>query len=103
MEQSLDPSPLPTKRMERDILEAVYELGPIGVFSGEASPASLRLRREYPSDSERQQLSVVLNYLLEKRLLFPYYSANGSGEELRDTFARSLSNNSFLETKTATQ
>ena len=90
MEQSLDPSPLPTMRMERDILEVVYKLGPIGVFNGVQSPATQRLRSKYTSDSEIQQLSVILNYLLEKRLLFPYFSANGSGEELRDTFARGI-------------
>ncbi len=90
MEQSLDPSPLPTMRMERDILEVVYKLGPIGVFNGVQSPATQRLRSKYTSDSEIQQLSVILNYLLEKRLLFPYYSAIGDGRELRDDYARGI-------------
>ena len=75
--------------MERDILEAAYELGEIRP----GTHASQALSDKYSSDagdnSPRIQVTVMLNYLVEERLLFPYFSSS-SGEEFRDSFARGI-------------
>ena len=75
--------------MERDILEAVYDFGEIRP----ETPASQTLADKYPSDagynSLRIQVTVMLNYLVEERFLFPYV-ASPSGEELRDGYARGI-------------
>lgn len=36
-----------------------------------------RLYGKYKSPEEQQQLRVVLNYLVEERLLFPYFATSG--------------------------
>ena len=74
---------MPTRQMELDILKAIDELGPIGYQNGRHTPASVRLTSKYKSYEEGQQLAVVLNFLLEQRLLFPYFNADG--KELRET------------------
>ena len=75
--------------MERDILEAVYDFGEISP----GTPASQTLEDKYSldtgDDSPLIQVTVMLNYLLEERFLFPYISGQ-SGEELRDGFARGI-------------
>ena len=75
--------------MERDILEAVYDFGEIRP----KTPASQTLADKYPSDagdnSLRIQVTVMLNYLVEERFLFPYV-LESSGKELRDGFARGI-------------
>ena len=75
--------------MERDILEAVYDFGEIRP----GTPASQTLEDKYSLDagdhSPLIQVTVMLNYLLEERFLFPYISSQ-SGDELRDGFARGI-------------
>ena len=75
--------------MERDILEAVYELGEIR----HGTRASQALADKYSLDagdnSPLIQVTAMLNYLVEERFLFPYFSSS-SGEELRDGFARGI-------------
>ena len=63
--------------MERDILKAVAELGPINPGDEGQWPATDYLARKYPSEAALQQLTVVVNHLLEERLLFPYFSTDG--------------------------
>ena len=76
-------------RMERDILEAVYDIGRVGFFNGSHSPASKVLNEKYSMDSAQQQLTVLLNYLVEERYLYPYFDAK-SGKERRDGYARGI-------------
>ena len=75
--------------MERDILEAVYDFGEIRP----RSPATQTLADKYPLEagnkSNQIQVMVMLNYLVEERFLFPYFS-NPSGEERRDRFAKGI-------------
>ncbi len=62
------------KHMERDILEAVYNLGWI---LGPDSLASQSLIEKYgEDDAVQQQVTVVMNWLVEERYLFPFYDAN---------------------------
>ena len=75
--------------MERDILEAVYDFGEIRP----GTPASQILEDKYPSDagdnSPRIQVTVMLNYLVEERFLFPYV-LESSGKELQNGYARGI-------------
>ena len=75
--------------MERDILEAACELGVIR----HGTRASEALVDKYSSDagdnSPLVQVTVMLNYIVEERFLFPYFSSS-SGTELRDGFARGI-------------
>ena len=78
-------------RMERDILEAVYDIGQVGFFNGSHSPASKVLNEKYSGtgmDSETQQLPALLNYLLEERYLYPFFDT--SGKEQRGGYARGI-------------
>ena len=81
------------RRMEREVLEAVYELGRI-TFD---SPATKSLTEKYPDkggyDNPVQHLTVMVNYLLEERFLFPYFSS--AGEEQRQGDARGLTPKGF--------
>ena len=74
--------------MERDILEAVYEVGEIRL----ETPAFQTLVDKYSSgtgdNSPMVQVIVMLNYLVEERFLFPYFSI--SGTEIRDGVARGI-------------
>ena len=76
------------RRVERDILEAVYGLG--RVSSG--SPALESLIQKHPNkggyDDPSQHLTVILNYLLEERFLSPFFSSDGV--ERRNGWARGL-------------
>ena len=65
------------KQMERDILEAIHTLGngDIGYFNGSFSPASQVLFEKYGNDDDR--LTVVIDYLVEERYLFPLYEDTG--------------------------
>ena len=59
-------------RMERDILEAVYEKGWVVLFAGSDSPASKVLDEKYSGtgmDLETEQLTALLDYLVEERYL----------------------------------
>ena len=79
-------------RMERDILEAVHDIGPLGVEDNSPTPASKVLIEKYiptGGDSDKQQLAALLNYLLEERYLYPYFDEN-SGKELRNLYARGI-------------
>ncbi len=67
------------KRLERDILEAVYENGRT---LGPDTPAAQVLIQKYPSEDEMQAVTVDLQYLLEQRYLWPYFGVNG--HELRE-------------------
>ena len=78
---------MPTRQMELDILKTVHELGPIHPVVN--PPAIQRIRSKYDSERENEQVTVVLNYLLEERLLFPYFSGS-TGEEQRNTYARGI-------------
>ena len=64
-------------RMELDILEAIHTQGDgdIGYFNGSFSPASQVLLEKYGNDDDR--LTVVIDYLVEERYLFPLYEATG--------------------------
>lgn len=79
--------------MEQDILEAAYNLGSI---YGESS-ALKALLAKYPAqetgrsrdlNSPEQQLTVVINYLLEERYLYPFFTSDG--EEVRHGRARGI-------------
>ena len=59
-----------TEAMERDILQAVYELGEIRNLAAGDTPAVQRLNKKYDSDTERKQLSIVLNHLVRNHFLF---------------------------------
>ena len=62
------------ERMERDILEAVYELGGLENFHTAGSRA---LTEKYGSNSDVQrQLEIVSDYLVDKRFLFPLYRSD---------------------------
>ena len=85
--------------MERDVLEAVYRIGALGTLwddnlrSEVPTAASLSLEAKYKSDEDQERLKVVVNYLLEERLLYPYtWRRRSSGErgEHRDTRARGI-------------
>ena len=65
---------LDLKEMERDILEATYTLGEIGVIDRPNTPASELLLNKYPWYGARQQMNVLIRHLLEERYLFPAYS-----------------------------
>ena len=75
--------------MERDILEAVYKFGEIRP----GTTASQILADKYPleegKNSPLTRVTVMLNYLLEERFLFPYFSSS-TGEELRNNVARGI-------------
>ena len=67
------------KRMERDILEAAT-LGSIGFLyslnsaaSTNLTPASRVLMEKYGPIDAYGQLVTIINYLVEKRYLFPYF------------------------------
>ena len=64
-------------QMERDILEAIHTQGDgdIGYFNGSFSLASQVLLAKYGNDDDR--LTVVIDYLVEERYLFPLYEATG--------------------------
>ena len=75
--------------MERDILEAVYEFDEIRP----QTRASQVLTDKYSAAEAGNiaplvQVTVMLNYLVEERFLFPYFSSEG--EELRDGYARGI-------------
>ena len=61
------------KRMERDILETVNNLGRIRFGIGGEHP----LTPKYPSTEDRERLTVVLGYLVEERYLFPFFGPDG--------------------------
>ena len=54
-------------KMERDILAATFDLGPIRP----GSPAAKSLAEAYPDG--QQALTVVADYLVEERFLFPMF------------------------------
>ena len=76
------------QRMERDILEAVCELGP--TIPVEGSKSSKALMEKYPSEEyeDQQQFAALLMHLVEERYLFPYF--NSQGEESRSPQARGI-------------
>ena len=73
--------------MERDILEAVYDFGEIRPETRASQVLADKYPLEADNNAPRIQVTVMLNYLLEERLLFPYFSR---GEELRDGYARGI-------------
>ena len=81
---------LDVNEVERDILEAAYTLGRIGYFGGSHSPASQSLFEKYDKEDDdvSQSLTVVLNWLIEERYLFPFFDAN-TGKEL-SLYARGI-------------
>lgn len=75
--------------MERDILEAVYEFGEIRPETRASQILADKYPMERVSNSPRTQITVMLNFLVEERFLFPYFERS-SGKELRDGFARGI-------------
>ena len=73
--------------MERDILEAVYDFGEIRPKTRASQVLADKYPLEADNNASRTQVTVMLNYLLEERLLFPYFSRR---EELRDGYARGI-------------
>lgn len=73
------------RRIEQDILETVYELGPI---EGNQVPGT-RLQKYLGSDSDLQAVTVFVNFLLEERYLYPYFSSS-TGREIRDNAVRGI-------------
>ena len=69
--------------MELDILAAAFELGPI--LPG--SPAAQSLSEAYPG--EQEALTVIADYLIEERFLFPLFSST-TGTELLNGRARGI-------------
>ena len=65
------------EKLERAILEAVCDKGSIGLENGSLTPAAQVLAAKYPSERERQDLTVALQYLLEERYLWPYFNDKG--------------------------
>ena len=72
---------LDLKKMERDILEVVRDIGDIGFRNSSHSPASKVLIEKYIDKDDpwqsNQQLTVLVDYLVEKRYLFPVHSTDG--------------------------
>ena len=58
-------------KMELDVLAAAFDLGPI--LPG--SPAAQSLDEAYPG--EQEALTVVADYLIEERFLFPLFDSTG--------------------------
>ena len=76
--------------MERDILEAVYEFGAIRHESRASQVlADTYSAAEVDGTDLLVPLTVMLNYLVEERFLFPIFSSS-RGTELRDGFARGI-------------
>ena len=63
--------------MERDILEAVYQLG--GRENFDPSKSNSLINKYGNTSSIQKQLQVVINHLVEERLLFPDTSRTGTG------------------------
>ena len=61
---------LDLKQMEQDILETVHSLGRIGPLM---SPSSRALWEKYSSTDAGAYLNTVIDYLVEKRYLFPFF------------------------------
>ena len=74
--------------MERDILEAVFEFGEIRPNTQASKVLADKYSSAAGDNSPRIQVTAMLNYLLEERLLFPYF--NSEGKELRDNVARAI-------------
>ena len=71
------------EKIERDILEAVYDKGMVGFFDGSHSPAAQMLNAKYPAEQEQQAVMVIAQYLLEERYLFPFFDFD-AGKESRN-------------------
>ena len=70
-------------KMELDVLTAAFELGPI--LPG--TPAAQRLAEAYPG--EQEALTVIADYLIEERFLFPLFDSN-TGVQVRNGRARGI-------------
>ena len=70
-------------KMEIDILAAAFELGPI--LPG--TPAANSLTEAYPH--EQEALTVVADYLIEERFLFPMFDST-TGLQIRNGRARGI-------------
>ena len=70
-------------KMELDVLAAAFELGPI--LPG--TPAAQSLAEAYPG--EQEALTVVADYLIEERFLFPVFNST-TGTEVRNGRARGI-------------
>ena len=86
MEQESNTFPLPIRQIEIDILKAAHEFGLIP--NDPESPAFQWLQDKYESNEESQQANIVLNYLLEERLIFPFFV--GLIGERRDSGTRGI-------------
>ena len=79
--------------MERDILEAAYNLGAV---YGKSSALEALLEKYSTTESgpredlnsPEQQLTVVINYLMEERYLYPFFTSDG--QEARQGRARGI-------------
>ena len=71
MVNSAVPTPLRVSEMERDILQAVRDLGSFEPLRGGFSPAYIRLHERYPEREEQRQLTVIIDSLVQQRLLYP--------------------------------
>ena len=75
------------KNLERDILTWTYQLGELGPIHGSPSPAIVTLVGKYQNGEygEKrkvdQQIATCIEYLREKRYLYPYF--NSQGEEAK--------------------
>ena len=70
-------------RMELHVLAAAFELGPI--LPG--TPAARSLAEAYPG--EQEALTVIADYLIEERFLFPVFDST-TGTEVRNGRARGI-------------
>ena len=79
------------RRMERDILQVVRDIGDLRPRYQSISPAMEFLIEKYIDQNDswhsNQQLTVLIDYLVEKRFLFPVYTTKG---EVSSGFARGI-------------
>ena len=61
------------KQMEQDLLETARDKAPIGLVGEAGRSARQFLADKYPSKEESQQLTVVMQYLLEERYIYPFF------------------------------
>ena len=82
---------LDLRQMEQDILEVVRDIGDIGFRDSSHSPASKVLIEKYIDKDDpwqsNQQLTVLVDYLVEERYLFPVFNQKG---EVSGSYARGI-------------
>ena len=81
MEDKGVPTPGRVAGMELDIFEAVSDCGPIDLLPASNgpspdSPALKRLNDIYKTESEKEQLRIIVNHLVKQKLLYPTCSGD---------------------------